>query len=116
MSMIKINIKEVNHSIDRIEIADNLVSRIVGLMFKSELKESNGLLIKPCNSIHTFFMFFNLDVLFISRSGEIVKIIRQMKPWRMSWIYFRSAQVLELKGGSLPLGVTQGMRVEVINV
>ena len=116
MSLVSIRINEANHQIDKIKLADNLITRIIGLMFKTELKESNGLLIKPCNSIHTFFMFFNLDILFISSKGEIVKVIRKMKPWRMTWIYFRSNQVLELKGGTLPLNVTQGMRVEVLHV
>ena len=116
MSTINVKIIGTGYEISNIKIADDLVSRIIGLMFKRSLTGMSGLLIKPCNSIHTFFMFFELDVLFISSSGEIVKVIRGMKPWRMSWIYFRASQVLELKAGSLPREVKSGMKVEVIHV
>ena len=116
MSKINLKIVGTTHEIRNVNLADNLISRTIGLMFKKTLTGTSGLLIKPCNSIHTFFMFFDLDVLFISSSGEIVKIIRGMKPWRMSWIYFRASQVLELKAGSLPGDVKSGMKVEVIHV
>ncbi len=113
-----INVKFLNtpHTLNNVKIADDLISRIIGLMFKRTLVGMNGLLIKPCNSIHTFFMFMDLDVLFLSSSGEIIKIIRGMKPWRMSWIYFRASQVLEVKAGSLPSEIKHGMKVEVIHV
>lgn len=116
MSMLNVRFPGSSFEIKNVRLADDLVSRIIGLMFKRSLRGMNGLLIKPCNSIHTFFMFFDLDVLFISSSGEIVKIIRSMKPWRMSWIYFRASQVLELQGGTLPPEVRSGMKVEVTHV
>ncbi len=116
MTKITVRFRETNHQISDVAIADDLVSRVIGLMFKKTLNGMSGLLIKPCNSIHTFFMFFDLDVLFLNSSGEIVKIIRGMKPWRMSWIYFRATQVLELKAGSLPKEVKSGMKVEVVHV
>jgi len=116
MSKISVKFLETNYILKDIKLADDLVSRIVGLMFKKTLNDMTGLLITPCNSIHTFFMRFDLDILFISPSGEIVKVIRGMKPWRMSWIYFRASQVLELKGGSLPKEIKHGMKIEVIHV
>ena len=111
-----VKIIDINYSIENIEIADDLISRVLGLMFRKKLNQINGLLIKPCNSIHTFFMRFNLDVLFISHRGEIIKVLRQVKPWRMTWIYFRANQVLELEGGTLPQQAREGMKVEVLYV
>ncbi|MBF0359812.1 MAG: DUF192 domain-containing protein [Oligoflexia bacterium] len=72
-------------------------------MFKKEMKTFldkepfDGLLIESCTSIHTCFMQFNIDVLFLDKNNTIIKIIKNMSPWRISWFYFRARRVLELK-------------------
>ncbi len=100
----------------RVGFANSLLSRIFGLMFKADLGEMDGLMIQPCNSIHTFFMRFSIDVVFLSANGEIVKILRSMKPWRMSWMYFRAVKTLELKSGTLPIEIQEGSHLEVAHV
>ena len=97
-----------------IKLADTTLSRMIGLMFKKQMNGFDGLLIKPCNSIHTFFCRYNLDILFLDKDMKIVKIIRNLKPWRMTWIYFKSCQVLELNGGTLSNKVKEGDTLEVI--
>tara|TARA_Y100000768_G_scaffold388327_1_gene383562 strand:- start:10581 stop:10931 length:351 start_codon:yes stop_codon:yes gene_type:complete len=97
----------------QVEIADNPISRMIGLMFSKNLGERDGLLISPCNSIHTFFMRYELDIVFLSRDNKIVKIIRKMKPWRMTWMYFRAAKVLEMMGGTLPAEVEAGDELNI---
>ncbi len=84
-------------------------------MFKKELLEADGLMLDPCRSIHTFFMRYSLDIVFINSKNEIIKIIRDLKPWRMTWIYLNACKTLELPAGKLPQDVSIGDRLEVIN-
>jgi uncharacterized membrane protein (UPF0127 family) len=98
-------------------IADDLGSRLVGLMFrKSPPQGSDGLLIDPCNSIHTCFMRYALDIVFLSKENKVVKIVRNIAPWRMTWIYFKARRTLELPAGKLPASVKEGDLLEVVNV
>jgi uncharacterized membrane protein (UPF0127 family) len=85
----------------KVKLASNIDERMLGLMFKKEMPGCDGLLIAPCTSIHTFFMKMNIDVIFMDRNFKIVKLIYNMKPWRMTLISFRSYQVLEMKAGTL---------------
>ncbi|MFN8369958.1 MAG: DUF192 domain-containing protein [Bacteriovoracaceae bacterium] len=104
MSFVKITHKNSNYVIcEKAKIANSLIDRVIGLMFKSNIKNTNGdgLLIDPCNSIHTFFMRFNLNVIFISKDNRVVKIIKNLKPWRITLIYFGAKKVLELSADSL---------------
>ncbi len=97
-------------------IADTTITRMVGLMFKPRLEGADGLLINPCNSIHTFFMRYNLDIVFMSKDNKVVKIIRDIKPWRMTWIYFKARKTLELPAGKLPSDIREGDVLEVNHV
>ena len=95
--------------VSNISLANDFSSRLVGLMFKSEMPEKyNGLLIKPGYSIHTFFMRFPIDVVFIDKKKKIIKIIRNMKPWRLTKLYFGASETLELRGNSLDKSIQEG--------
>ncbi|MFP5490460.1 MAG: DUF192 domain-containing protein [Bacteriovoracia bacterium] len=96
--------------------ADNLATRLLGLMFKANLQDMDGLMLQPCNSIHTFFMRFPIDVVFLTANNEVVKVIRSLKPWRMTWMYLRAVKTLELKAGALPSEVLEGTSLEVTHV
>jgi uncharacterized membrane protein (UPF0127 family) len=95
-------------------VANNLIERMKGLMFSTALPDCDGFLIQPCNSIHTFFMLYSLDILFLDKDFKVVNIIYNLKPWRMTWIYFRSSQVLEMKSGTLLKNITIGEKLEAI--
>lgn len=102
---------------EKILVADNSVTRIIGLMFrKSPPQMAEGLLLDPCNSIHTCFMRYSLDVVFLNSNYKVIKVIRNLKPWRMTWIYFRASKTLELPAGRLPIGIKEGdvLEVEVV--
>ncbi len=110
----RLNIKKNGKLIvEDVKIAESMVERGIGLMFKKEMNGFSGLLIDPCKSIHTFFMKYPIDVIFLSNKWEIVKINRNMKPWRMSTFSFRTTKVLELKGGELSLDIKEGDVLEV---
>lgn len=99
-----------------IQVADNPLSRMIGLMFRKKPVNSDGLLLEPCNSIHTFFMCYPLDILFLSKTNQVIKIIRGLKPWRMTFIYFKARKTLELPAGQLPEEIKEGDILEVQNV
>ncbi len=96
-----------------VKTADNPYTRVLGLMFKPNMNGMGGLLLNPCNSIHTFFMRFPIDVVFLSSNNTVIKVIRSMQPWRMSWIYFKAKKTLELPSGSLSENVKDGTVLEV---
>jgi len=93
---------------ENIFLANSFITRFMGLMFKKEIRNYTGYLISPCNSIHTFFMKFNIDVLFITKDKKIIKIIRNLKPWRLTFIYFKSYEVLEMPSGTLTKEIKVG--------
>lgn len=94
--------------------ATNVFSRMLGLMFSAGLPDCDGFLISPCNSIHTFFMRYSLDILFLDKDFKIVKAIYGLAPWRMTWIYFKSRHVLEMKAGTMKVGMNAGDKLEAI--
>lgn len=100
----------------RVEWAKSVWRRTVGLMFRQRMGDIDGLLIERTNSVHTCFMNFPMDAVFLSSDYRIVKIIRRMKPWRFTWMYWRASRVLELEGGALPDQVREGDALEVVGV
>jgi uncharacterized membrane protein (UPF0127 family) len=82
----------------RCEVADGPVSRARGLLGRSGLPAGEGLLLKPSFSIHTFFMRFPIDAVFVDRHGAVVDVVRRLKPWRAA-TRVRARAVLELAAG-----------------
>lgn len=80
--------------------ADRFYLRLLGLMFRRELGDGAGLWIEPCRSVHTHFMRFPIDVLFIDRQGAVLHVIPAMQPWRFSPVIRQAAAVLELPAGA----------------
>ena len=98
---------------ENMKVADSLVDRCVGLMFSKKMDGFDGLLIRPCRSIHTFFMRYQIDVLFLSKDLVVTKKIIKMKPWRISSLSWKSTQVLELEGGTIPKELRVGDKIEM---
>jgi len=84
---------------DKLKIANNPLSRMIGLLGKRKLNKGEGLYIIPCNSIHSFFMKFKFDVIFINKKNKIVYLIEDMPAWRASKICFSANSVIELPSG-----------------
>ena len=80
----------------RAKVARTLFARMRGLIGTKRLPPGEGLLILRCNAIHTFFMSFAIDATFLDRSDRVVKVVRNIRPWRsFVWGGFRAAKVLE---------------------
>jgi uncharacterized membrane protein (UPF0127 family) len=94
--------------------AANSFERMKGLMFSTELPDCDGFLIAPCNSIHTFFMLYNIDVLFLDKNFKAVKVIYNLSPWKMTWMYFKAHQVLEMKAGTMEKDIKIGDKFEAV--
>lgn len=83
-----------------LRVADSFITRLCGLMFRRELPGGEGLLIRPCNSVHTHFMRFPIDVIFVDREWRVLHLILGMRPWRHSPVVRGSVAVLELGNGA----------------
>lgn len=86
---------------ERARIADTFASRSIGLLSSKGLADGEALWIAPCNSIHTWFMRFTIDALFLDREDRVVKVVERMRPWKMTWIAPKAKGVLELPEGTI---------------
>jgi len=66
-------------------IAGSFFSRLVGLMFRKSIDTESALAFYRTISIHTFFMRFPIDVLFLDKESRILKIYKALKPWRLAF-------------------------------
>lgn len=100
----------------RADMADTFFSRLIGLMFSKSLGDRDGLLFSPANSIHTFFMNYPIDLIFLNKQNKIVKIYRHLQPWRMTRLVWQASQAIELKSGTICAEVQEGDVLEVLDV
>ncbi|MCX7903850.1 MAG: DUF192 domain-containing protein [Caloramator sp.] len=63
-------------------VADTFFKRLLGYMFRKR-PHHGAILLKPCNSIHTFFMFFNIDVYLLDENMNVIKKIENVPPWKI---------------------------------
>mgnify|MGYP001088066936 CR=1 FL=1 len=79
-------------------LAETALARLRGLLGRSGLSSGEGMLLRPASSIHTAFMRFPIDAVFLDRSDRVVKVASDLRPWRMAAC--RGARtVLELGAG-----------------
>lgn len=88
-------------------VADSFLTRLRGLIGHGPLDDGEGLLIVPCNSIHTHFMGYPIDVLYVDRSQKVVAIDHDMKPWRFGRIRRGARLVIELPAGTVQAAGTE---------
>ena len=83
---------------ERCTVADKMLPRMKGLLGRKSLPPGEGMLIRPAPSIHTFFMRFPIDAVFLSRDGEVLKVADNVPAWRTRSCR-RAHSVLELAAG-----------------
>jgi uncharacterized membrane protein (UPF0127 family) len=86
---------------ERVERATGVWKRMRGLLGRRELPPGDALAIEPCTSIHTFFMRFAIDAVFLGRDGKVIRALSNLRPFRATRIYPSAAQVVELPAGTL---------------
>lgn len=82
------------------QVARTFVQRAKGLIGRRALAPGEGLLILRCNAIHTCFMRFAIDAVFLDRADRVVRVVRNIRPWRL-FVFggWRAVKVLELAAG-----------------
>jgi uncharacterized membrane protein (UPF0127 family) len=84
---------------ERCLVADGPLTRMRGLLGRRQLDADEGLLLKPAGSVHTLFMRFPIDVVFIDREGNVTRVVSALRPWRAAGSRGARA-VLELPEGA----------------
>ena len=84
---------------ERCAIADTFWTRFRGLMGRKSLAQDEGMLFRPGGEIHMFFMRFPIDAVFCDRELRVVKVVRDLRPWRMAAARGASV-VVELAAGA----------------
>lgn len=95
--------------------AQTFKTRLLGLMFKPHLDENQTLLLEPCQSIHTFFMRFAIDLLVLDRDYRIIALVKALEPGKVTPLYKSAYSILECSKGTIDLyGFVIGQVIEIV--
>lgn len=100
---------------DRLVLANTAWTRLRGLLGRISLAPNEALWLRPCRSVHTFWMLFAIDVVFLDRQLRIVKLVENLRPFRLTWPAPRTASVIELPAHAIArhhLQIGDELRVE----
>jgi uncharacterized membrane protein (UPF0127 family) len=98
---------------ERCVIADSPLRRMRGLLGRKTLDAGHGILIRPAPAIHTWFMRFAIDAVFLDRNLSVLSVRPELRPWRLAGQRGARA-VLELAAGEAERrGIVPGDRLEV---
>jgi hypothetical protein len=81
---------------ERLEIANTFWTRLCGLMLRRRLDAGHALWIRPCNGVHTFWMRFAIDVVFLDREMRVIKLVKNLRPFRVTMPNTAARSVIEL--------------------
>jgi uncharacterized protein len=97
-----------------IELACTRGERRRGLLGRERLDRSTAMVLSPCFAVHTAFMHFSIDVLFLDREGVVRRVVPDLRPWRMA-MDVRARAVVELASGvARELDIRAGDRLHLI--
>lgn len=84
-----------------VEIAETFIQRFKGLMLRKSINSSEGLILFGCSSIHTWFMRFAIDVVFLDINHRVICMKEKIKPWRMVGFIKNAYITVELPEGCI---------------
>lgn len=87
--------------VSRCTVAARPLARVIGLLRHASLSAEEGLLITPCNNVHTWFMRFAIDVAFLDADSDVLKTVHALPPFRARACWRKARSVLELSAGRL---------------
>jgi uncharacterized membrane protein (UPF0127 family) len=94
-------------------VAKRFWLRMAGLLALPRLQSGEALLLSPCASVHTCFMRYAIDVVFVDRAGRVVKVVPNLQPWHAAGAW-GAAHALELAAGQAQaLDLAPGAHVDV---
>lgn len=83
--LLSVKVSEKSKSLfSDVTVADDFFSRFVGLMGRKSMRANQCFIIAPCSSVHTIGMKFSIDVIFVDTNKVIVKMVKELKPFRMA--------------------------------
>ncbi len=95
-------------------IADTFLTRFAGLMFRKPLPPATGLFLVPCSSVHMCFMRFAIDVVYLDKEYNIIKVVKHLRPWIGLSICNKAWAVVEMTAGEAEhCGLEVGKRLEI---
>jgi len=100
MMAVLMNKNTQQNLIPNLEVADSVWPRMKGLLGRKGLNEDQALWIHQCNSIHTFFMKFSIDCVFVDKNLCVKAIRADVKPGRMVMPVWGASSVIEMKSGT----------------
>lgn len=101
--MSRILIKEADRSVvvEKLILAESTGARMRGLLGRTGLPLDSGMLLRPCRSIHMWFMRFAIDAAFLDADLRVLKVARNLRPWALGWAPRKTHCVLETAAGVL---------------
>lgn len=91
----------------RVRLASGIIDRFLGLMGRSGVGDGGGLLLRHSSSIHSCFMRFRFDAVFLDAENRVVRIVPAMRPWRIAFGGRGAKDTLELPPGTAEATGTQ---------
>lgn len=96
----------------RAQVARGPVERMLGLLPRTSLEGDEALIFPSCKSLHTFFMRFPIDIVFVDRDGEVVKLVRDVPAGRLVFGGKLAHTAIECAGTEAAArGITEGQRL-----
>ncbi|MBI5525758.1 MAG: DUF192 domain-containing protein [Deltaproteobacteria bacterium] len=97
-----------------VRTATSPLSRLKGLLGTASLPRGEALVIRPCTGVHTFFMKYAIDVVFVDDGGVVLAVYDTLRPYRATRIFRDAAAAIELPAGAgRESGVKEGDRLEI---
>jgi uncharacterized membrane protein (UPF0127 family) len=81
--------------------AENFLNRLFGLTVRRKLKAGEGFYIECCSSIHTFWMRYSIDAVFLDKKNKVVAVYNSIRPFRVTRLIKNAFSVLELDSGTI---------------
>jgi hypothetical protein len=104
---------------EQVALANTFFTRLRGLMFRRRrLAPAEALWLRPSNGVHTFWMLFAIDVIFLDRELRIVKLVENLRPFRVTSPHLAARSVLEMSAHTIArasLKVGDQLEVELTN-
>jgi len=102
---------------EHVRVASSSLDRTVGLLPTPEVKPGEGLWIERSPSIHMFFMRYAIDAVFVSKAGRVMKVVPNLRPWRVVWWARGARDCLELRaGGAAESGTRVGDELHLVDL
>jgi uncharacterized protein len=94
-------------------VARSFFARLGGLLALPRLRDAQALVLAPCASVHTCFMRYAIDVVFIDKGGCVLKLVEHLAPWRATACWHAHAAIELAAGQARAHGLVPGARVDL---